>query len=98
VGLVGGAGAGPGQTRGVERLALYDAFVFEDQVPMFFLWSRAGGLGELLFALFYNERPDERLMLAFYDPSLVNERLAEEVDRALARLAEIAGVDESTLD
>lgn len=84
----------------IERLALYDAYVYEDQIPMFFQWSKLAGLGELLFGLFYNERPDERLMLAFHDPRLVTEALAEAVERAMQRpgtraaaLAVVRGMD-----
>ncbi len=69
----------------VSRLALYSAWVYEEQLPMFFHWARLGGLGELLFALYYNERPDERMALAFFDPRRVDERLAEEVEAALER-------------
>lgn len=69
----------------VRRLALYDAWVFSDQLPTFFHWSRAPGIGEALFALFYNERPAEKLELAFFDPEAVPESLVEEVERALSR-------------
>lgn len=84
----------------VARVALYDAYVYEEQIPMFFQWSKLAGLGELLFGLFYNERPDERLMLAFYEPRLVTEELAEAVERAMQRpgtraaaLAVVRGMD-----
>ncbi len=85
----------------VTRLALYDAYVYEEQLPSFFLWSRAGGVGEALFGLFYGERPDERMALAFYDPDrAMTERLAEAVERAMDRpgtraaaLATVRGMD-----
>jgi pimeloyl-ACP methyl ester carboxylesterase len=84
----------------VERLGLFDAWVFDEQVPMFFRWSRLSGMGEFLFALYYNERPDERLALAFFDPMVVPEVLVEAVERALARpgtraatLAAVRGLD-----
>jgi pimeloyl-ACP methyl ester carboxylesterase len=69
----------------VTRLALYAAWVYEEQLPMFFHWARLAGLGEVLFALFYNERPDERMAMAFFDPALLDERLVEEVEAALER-------------
>ena len=69
----------------VERLALYDAYVYPEQLSMFFLWARAPWVGEALFALFYDQRPDERLMLAFYDPRRVTESLAQDVERAMQR-------------
>jgi pimeloyl-ACP methyl ester carboxylesterase len=69
----------------VTRLALYDAWVYDEQLPTFFLWSRATGLGEALFALFYDERPEDKMANAFFDPAIVPESLIEEVERALAR-------------
>jgi len=69
----------------VTRLALYDAWVYEEQLPSLFLWARARGLGEALFALFYEERPEEKLALAFYDPSRIPQQLIDDVERAFAR-------------
>lgn len=65
----------------VRRIALYDAWVFEAQLPPFFLWARAAGLGEALFAMVYLERAEDRLELAFYAPERVPQAL---VDHALA--------------
>lgn len=69
----------------VTRLALYDAWVYEEQLPSFLLWSRASGVGEVLFGLWYGERVDERLALAFYDRRYVTEQLVEDVEKALER-------------
>jgi pimeloyl-ACP methyl ester carboxylesterase len=70
----------------VTRLALYSAWVYEEQLPSTFLWARAGGVGEGLFDLFYSERADEKIAHAFYDPGkYVTERFVEEVERALER-------------
>jgi pimeloyl-ACP methyl ester carboxylesterase len=69
----------------VSRLALYDAWAYEEQLPAFFHLSRAQGLGEALFGLWYGERTDERITLAFHDPEFVTEALVEDVDRALER-------------
>ena len=69
----------------VSRIALYDAWVYEEQLPTTFLMARADGLGELLFSLFYDQRPDERITLAFYDKGLVSEKLVEDVEAALDR-------------
>ncbi|MBI3181433.1 MAG: alpha/beta fold hydrolase [Myxococcales bacterium] len=84
----------------VSQLALYDAFVYEEQLSTFFHWARAPGVGEALFALFYDQRPDERLSVAFHDKRLVAEQLAEDVERAMARpgtkaaaLAAVRGMD-----
>jgi pimeloyl-ACP methyl ester carboxylesterase len=69
----------------VTRLALYDAWVFEEQLPSFFLWARVGGVGEALFSLYYDERADERMAAAFHDRRRVSEGFVEAVDRALRR-------------
>lgn len=74
----------------VQRVALYDAWVFEDQLPAFFRWARVDGVGEALFGLFYKERADERLVRAFYDPTVVQEAFVEEVERALDRPGTVA--------
>lgn len=80
----------------VTRLGLYDAWVYNEQLPTFFHWSQADGLGETLFAGFYSERPDERMSLAFYDKRYVTEALVESVEDALDRpgttAAALAGV------
>ncbi len=67
----------------VGKIALYDAWVYEEQIPTFFLWSRADGIGEALFSLYYDELPDEKIALGFYDRSYVTEELVEGVERAL---------------
>ena len=69
----------------VSRLALYDAWIYEDQLPTTFVWARAGGIGELLFGLFYRERPDDKIAIAFYDPSNVSQQLVDATERALDR-------------
>ncbi|MFO0612569.1 MAG: alpha/beta fold hydrolase [Polyangiaceae bacterium] len=67
----------------IGKIALYDAWVYEEQIPTFFLWSRADGIGEALFSLYYDELPDEKIALGFYDKSLVTEALVEGVEKEL---------------
>jgi pimeloyl-ACP methyl ester carboxylesterase len=70
----------------VSKLALYDAWVYDDQLPTFFYWARADGLGELLFSVWYGERSDERMRAAFFDKDrFVTEPFVEAVERALDR-------------
>ncbi|MFZ5443730.1 MAG: alpha/beta fold hydrolase [Myxococcota bacterium] len=69
----------------VERLALYDAWVYDSQLPSMFHMARAKGVGEVLFGLFYDQRAEERLTLGFYNPDLVTEQLVEDVERAFER-------------
>lgn len=69
----------------VRKIALYDAWVYEDQLPSTFAWARADGMGELLIGAFYDERADEKMASAFYDPKYVTEALVDTVEDQLAR-------------
>jgi pimeloyl-ACP methyl ester carboxylesterase len=69
----------------VTRLALYDAWVYEEQLPSTFHWARSQGVGELLFGLYYHERPGEKMALAFHDRKHVTEELLSAVEAALER-------------
>ncbi len=89
----------------VTRLVLYDAWAYEAQLPSFFVWSRAPGLGETLFRLFYTEQAEERLAHAFYDKRHVTPELVDAVVRAMERpgtiaaaLAAVRGQRYSTLE
>jgi pimeloyl-ACP methyl ester carboxylesterase len=70
----------PERTR---RIALYDAYVYDDQVPSFFRWAQKPGLGELLFALFYQERIEDRAPLAYYDARWITQARVERVERSM---------------
>jgi pimeloyl-ACP methyl ester carboxylesterase len=74
----------------VTKLALYDAWVYADQLPTFFLWARVAGLGEAMFWLWYAERADERMDLAFYDPANATEDMAEAIDSYMDKPGSVA--------
>ena len=74
----------------VTKIALYDAWVYEEQLPTFFHWARADGVGEALFGLYYKQRVDERMGLAFFDKKYVTEKLVESVEEQLARPGTVA--------
>jgi pimeloyl-ACP methyl ester carboxylesterase len=78
------------QPERVDRIVLYDAWVYEEQLPVFFHWSRVGGLGEMLFAMFYKERPADKIEGAFYDPSIVPQALVDDVEETLDRPGAVA--------
>jgi pimeloyl-ACP methyl ester carboxylesterase len=69
----------------VSKIALYDAWVYEEQLPTFFHWAQADIVGEALFGLFYKERSDEKMALAFFDKKFVTEKFVESVEDALDR-------------
>ncbi len=75
----------------VHRLSLYDAWVYEAQLPTFFLWAREGGVGEALFSTWYTERADERVAYAFFDKEkYVSEGFVESIEQTLERPGTIA--------
>jgi uncharacterized protein (TIGR04551 family) len=74
--------AQPQRTR---RVAVYDAYVYDDQVPSFFRWAGADGIGELLFGLYYTERIEDRAALAYYDERWVTQARVDRVEADLAR-------------
>ena len=74
--------AHPERTR---RVALYSAYIYDEQVPSFFRWAQLGGVGELLFSLFYTERIEDRAPLAYYDERWVTQARIERVEADLAR-------------
>lgn len=74
----------------VRRVALYSAYVFEDQVPGFLRWARVDGIGELLFGLFYRERIADRVALAYADDRYVTAERIDRVERELGRVGAVA--------
>jgi uncharacterized protein (TIGR04551 family) len=79
--------AHPERTR---RVAVYDAYVYDDQVPSFFRWAGAPGLGELLFGLYYTERIEDRAALAYYDERWITQARVDRVEQDLARPGTVA--------
>ena len=69
----------------VTRLALYDAWVYEEQLPPAFYWARADGVGEAIFGIFYNQRVEDKIALAFYDEKFATQKLIDATERALER-------------
>jgi pimeloyl-ACP methyl ester carboxylesterase len=69
----------------VQRVVLYDAWVYDEQLPPFFRWAMLPGVGEALFGLYYKQQPESRLSLGFYQPARVPQQLVDDVERALER-------------
>ncbi len=74
----------------VRRVALYSAYVFEDQVPSFLRWARVDGVGEALFALYYRQGVEDRVGIAYHDPRFVTQARVEHVERELSRPGTVA--------
>ncbi|MBK9033078.1 MAG: alpha/beta fold hydrolase [Myxococcales bacterium] len=69
----------------VRRIALYAAYVYDEQLPSFFRWARIGGLGEVLFALHYQNNAEDRIGLAYHDARFITQARVEHVLAELAR-------------
>lgn len=69
----------------VERIALYDAWAYSDQLPAFFHVARTDGVGEAMFATWYGQRAEDRIALAFYDQRYVTIELVDAVEAALQK-------------
>lgn len=85
----------------VGRMVLTSAWVYEEQVPWALRSARTGGMGELIFGLWYAENLDWRFGLSFHDPERwVTEEVMERSQAMLAlpgakatALAAIRGLD-----
>jgi uncharacterized protein (TIGR04551 family) len=74
----------------VRRVALYDAYVYDDQVPSFFRWAEKGPIGDLLFGLYYKQRIEDRIPLAFYDDRWVTQARVDHVEDEFSRPGTVA--------
>jgi uncharacterized protein (TIGR04551 family) len=74
----------------VRRVALYAAYVYDEQVPSFFRWAEKPGIGEALFTLFYRQRIEDRAPLAYYDERWVTQERVERVEDELSRDGTVA--------
>lgn len=85
----------------VRRVALYAAYVFDEQKPSFFRWAGVAGLGEVLFALHYRHNVEERVGLAYHDPRFVTQARVDhvmaELDRPGATAAALAAARDQEL-
>ncbi|MBA3541801.1 MAG: alpha/beta fold hydrolase, partial [Deltaproteobacteria bacterium] len=74
----------------VRRVVLYDAYVYDDQVPSFFRWGQKSGFGELLFGLFYKERIEDRAPLAYFDERWITQARIDRVEADLDKPGTVA--------
>jgi len=78
------------QPERVRRVALYDAYVYDEQVPSFFRWAEKSGLGEILFGLYYKERFEDRAPLAYKDERWVTQARLDQIEDELDRPGTVA--------
>ena len=73
------------QGQRVQRVALLEAWVYDDQVPGFVRWSRRPALGAALASLYDRSELDLRLEQAYADPDAVGQPLVDDVEARLRR-------------
>ncbi len=74
----------------VRRVALYAAYVYDEQVPSFLRWAQKPGLGEVIFSLYYKERIEDRAALAYFDERWVTQARVDRVEADLERPGTVA--------
>jgi pimeloyl-ACP methyl ester carboxylesterase len=68
----------------LDRLVIISGWIYDDQLLPIMRWARAPGLGEALYAAFYRNGIGERLYLNFVDPSLVTQKVVDEVEKQMS--------------
>jgi pimeloyl-ACP methyl ester carboxylesterase len=79
----------------VERLALVDGWVYEEQNNTFMDWAQVHGVGEALYGAFYDQQAELRYMMAFAEPEKwVDQNVLEPMLRMMERFpgAKAAGL------
>lgn len=74
----------------VDRFVLISPYAYNAQIPTFFQWSRAPGVGEAFFSAFYKSALDERAGSGFYDKKWVTQELVDSVESSMARPGTVA--------
>lgn len=74
----------------VRRVALYAAYVYDEQVPSVFRWAERPLVGEALFGLYYRDRLEERVATAYTDGGLVTRDKLDRIEAELARPGTVA--------
>jgi pimeloyl-ACP methyl ester carboxylesterase len=74
----------------LDRMVIASGFMYDEQLLPLMRWARVPGVGEALYAAFYRQAIGERMLLNFYDPSLVTEEVVDEVERAMAQPGAVA--------
>ncbi len=72
------------------KVALYSAYVYDEQVPSFFRWAQLGGIGELVFGLFYKQRFDDRAPLAYRDERYVTQARIDRIEADMDKPGTVA--------
>ena len=67
------------------KLVVISGWVYDEQLFPLMRWAKAPLLGDALYALFYRQAIGERMLLNFRDPTLVTQKVVDEVERQMSR-------------
>ena len=68
----------------LSRLVVISGWIYDDQLLPIMRWANVPGVGEALYSTFYTQGLGERLYLNFVDPTLVTQRVVDEVGKQMA--------------
>lgn len=70
----------------VRRLVIHGGWVYSAQMLPVLRWAKIPIFGELLYGVFFKERPEERFASSFYNPDrMVKQAIVEKIKEALDR-------------
>jgi pimeloyl-ACP methyl ester carboxylesterase len=75
----------------VRKIALYAAWVYQEQIPPFLSFAVGPWIGESVFSMWFQQRTRYRLALAFHDMRYVTRGLVNDVEQMLALPGSAAG-------
>lgn len=75
----------------VRRLVINAGWVYSAQIVPVLRWSKIPGIGEMIYWLYYRERPGEKYASSFYDPDrMVDMAVIDKIKEALDRPGALA--------
>ncbi len=75
----------------VRRIVINAGWVYNAQIVPVLRWSKIPGIGEMIYWLYYRERPGEKYASSFYDPDrMVDMAVIDKIKEALDRPGALA--------
>ena len=75
----------------VRRIVIHGGWVYTAQIVPVLRWSKLPGIGEMIYWLYYRERPGEKYASTFYDPDrMVDMSVVAKIQEALDRPGALA--------
>lgn len=77
--------------RQVKRLVLHSAWIYTSQLVPVIRWSKIPGIGEMIYGLFYTERPGDKFALSVYDARrMVTQEVVDQIKASYRRPGAVA--------